>query len=202
MPIRVSALPLEDGGEIPAPEPDVFWAAVLEDVTEAGCWLWAGAIVGRVKYTRVRTPDGRVLKPHHYAWELKRGRFDGELSSVCPVPGCVNPEHWTDVVVDLVEDDPKLYKPPRKGRTQTHCKRGHPLEGANLLHKGGARRCRACHELGRRRERAELAKVERRPKPDRETLIRELEIDTIADVGRRYGVTEGAVRRWKRVHGL
>ena len=144
----------------------------------------------------------RTLMPHEYAWELTNGRHDGNLYEVCPCPGCVNPEHWTTELNEIVEDDPKLYKPPRRGRRQSHCKRGHPLDGVNVIHTGGKRKCRACIRLKQAQEIAERAKVERSPKPDRETLIRELEQDSARGLARRYGVTEGAVRRWKRSYGL
>ena len=185
-----------------APIPAKFWAEILEDVTDIGCWLWTGCIIGDTKYTRVRTRDGREIEPHYYAWELTREARPDKLYSACPCVGCVNPDHWIDEATEIVEDDPEKYRPPRRSRRKTHCKRGHAMEGANIEERGGRRWCRACRKLGVQNARANLAKTERRPKPDRDTLANELAEVSIREVGRRYGVTEGAVRRWKRGYGL
>jgi hypothetical protein len=119
-----------------------FWSKV--EVTST-CWLWTGS----------RNPSGygilRIAKPagrwtttgaHRVAYQLLVDPVpDGlQLDHLCRVRHCVNPAHLE--VVTHIENVQRGYR-----ANQTHCKRGHPLSGDNLLitaRETVQRQCRAC----------------------------------------------------------
>ena len=97
------------------------------------CWLFTGTT----------TPYGRIAKAqdsytHRLGWKLLRGPIpeDKELHHRCGVYACWNPDH-----LQLVTHAENLAY-----RRKTHCKRGHPLSGANLRidPRTDARSCRQC----------------------------------------------------------
>lgn len=121
---------------------------VLENVekTEAGCWLWAGA-VGKWGYgeTGYRSTNVRV---HRKLFELVNDQKLTRWQLVChrcDTPRCIRPSHlFLGTPADNIKDsaDKKRHRNARK----THCKRGHPLEGDNVYIKpdDGARSCKTC----------------------------------------------------------
>jgi hypothetical protein len=73
-----------------------------------------------------------------------------EKGASCPHRACVNPAHLEPVThaVNIRRGNGLAAKAARK----THCKRGHPLSGQNLLvDSRGARQCRSCQRLRDRR---------------------------------------------------
>jgi hypothetical protein len=103
------------------------------------CWLFSGPA----------NPYGRLDKgpersTHRLGWTWLRGPIpDGmELHHLCGVNACWNPDHLR--VVTHAENMAFAAKP--------HCKRGHPLSGANLRidPRTGARICRACNAANQR----------------------------------------------------
>lgn len=83
----------------------------------------------------------RMLLAHRVSYEIANGPIpDGMvLDHLCRNPACVNPAH-----LDAVPQRENV----RRGfhGSKTHCLRGHPLSGENLItRKTGGRVCRACN---------------------------------------------------------
>lgn len=121
-----------------------LFGRMVED--ERGCWLWQGMQNGKgyglLKFGR------RRHYVHRVAYEFLIGEIpDGlVLDHLCRVPLCGNPYHAEPVTnaENLIRGEGM----PARNRRKTHCLRGHPLSGANLL-VSGQRICRTCK---RRRE--------------------------------------------------
>ncbi len=127
-----------------------------------GCWLWTEGDNGR-GYGRLEI-RGVAQQAHRVFFEMFRGPIpDGcELDHQCRVTFCVNPSHL-DPVTHVVNI--------RRGRTgeavtrrqtaKTHCPRGHPYAGYNLIvQTTGSRRCRECvraRDRARRKRRKIIA---------------------------------------------
>lgn len=117
----------------------LFWSHVHED--EAGCWQFDGVMI-RGGYRRFARKSA-----HRQAYEMVVGPIpDGlDLDHLCRVHGCVNPAHLEPVTnrENVLRGTGVTAEQAR----QTHCKNGHPLEGANLLPhalRRGHRNCRVC----------------------------------------------------------
>lgn len=101
------------------------------------CWLWTGATTGRTGYGATRL-DGVRMTAHRAVWILFNGPVPegAELDHLCRVRLCVNPEHLEPVT------------------HRVNCKRGHPLEGDNLVpwqwREKGVRQCRICNDEAKR----------------------------------------------------
>lgn len=127
-------------------EADRFWAKV--DKTD-GCWLWIGTIAPN-GYGQFRLASrGPLVYAHRYAYEVCVGPIpDGlELDHVrergCEHTNCVNPAHLEPVTGR--ENNRRSDSVSATNARKTHCKRGHPLSGANLyVRPNGYRKCRAC----------------------------------------------------------
>lgn len=113
------------------------------------CWLWSGCI-DRCGYGKIgRCPDGESLA-HRAAYKHFTGPIpdDCEIDHLCKVRRCINPAHLEAVphAVNVSRGD---YTSNHRNGRKTHCKRGHPLSGENLILKnaGGGyliRQCKAC----------------------------------------------------------
>lgn len=113
---------------------------------EGDCWLWTGARSssghGNVQY------KGRFFGIHRLVYTLLRGEIpEGlQIDHLCRVPPCCNPLHLEPVT-------PRENTLRGKHATKTHCKRNHPLSGANLItyfagpNKYPRRACRACSRM-------------------------------------------------------
>lgn len=119
-----------------------FWEKVDAD---GDCWVWIGVI------NRKAPSDGygvawdgqKTVGAHRLAWRLLVGEppLGLDLDHLCRNRSCVNPDHLQPVT-HLVN--------VRRGAAgwntaaKTHCPRGHPYQGENLIIYQGRRFCRAC----------------------------------------------------------
>lgn len=117
-----------------------FWAKVDKNGLN-GCWLWTAAL----------HPDGygrfEHRPAHRIAWEFIKGPVpEGlELDHLCRVRPCVNPSHLEPVTRrENVRRGalPEMLR--EKAAAQTHCYKGHPLSGDNLVLQGPAKKFRVC----------------------------------------------------------
>lgn len=128
-----------------------FWAQVDKNGKQ-GCWTWLGP-KSRKGYGQF-SPGSRgrldlsTTTPiaHRIAWELTRGPIpEGlHLDHLCLNKACVNPEH-----LEPVTNQENMQR--AKGH-RTHCRRGHPHAGFNLvLSATGRRTCRTCRDAAKAR---------------------------------------------------
>jgi len=120
-------------------------------VRDGNCLIWTGAVQSR-GYGSVGV-GGRTHLAHRVSYELNVGpipdgfQIDHVKDRGCHSRLCINPAHLEPVT-------------PRENvnRTghgrQTHCKRGHPLSGRNLVIKDRGdrieRNCRTCRDQCKR----------------------------------------------------
>ena len=119
--------------------------------TSTGCWPWLGATRKTDGYGVFSL--GPVSVPaHRAAWMFFRGAmpppYPMTLDHLCRNPGCVNPAHLE--LVTTQENTRRGNGPSAINARMTHCRRGHPLSGENLLYVGGDRRCRICRNASKR----------------------------------------------------
>lgn len=102
-------------------------------VNDRSCWEWTGNLntygYGQAYFFNKRYMIHRVMYWLTHGGELKRSIY---ICHTCDNPKCCNPEHLLagrsrDNLLDCVA------KGRHQEANQTHCWRGHPLNGANLL---------------------------------------------------------------------
>lgn len=122
-------------------------------IDEHGCWIWEGPLndsgYGTLGY------KSRHERVHRLAAAVWNGfDCDSELfiCHTCDNPPCFNPAHlFAGTPQDNVEDckykgrmNPWGGNGAQKLRDKTHCPKGHPYSGTNLIQYGKNRRCREC----------------------------------------------------------
>lgn len=128
-----------------------FWFKI-DFVSAAPCWQWIGAktVDG---YGILKHPANKGLLAHRAIMEIF-GWFDKTkvVDHQCRNRLCVNPNHLRMVTVkqNVLENS---NSPAYHNSKKTHCKRGHPLSGENLLirkkwkYNTSYRLCKACYKM-------------------------------------------------------
>lgn len=150
----------------------------------SGCRLWIGCL-DDCGYGKFNAGNGETLA-HRAAYVEWIGEIpDGtEIDHLCRSRSCINPEHL-EAVPHLVNVSRGVRKPEmHPNALKTHCKRGHPLNGDNLIQRtiGGrkVRQCRSCVNARKREE-------------ERSNRAASLKKDPVA-----YRATQAAERRAQR----
>ena len=134
------------------------------DKTE-DCWLWTGALdgwgYGLIATEWGRHPDGKrwckSRRTHLVSYEQHVGPIPAGLTldHLCRVRNCVRPSHLEPVPggVNTLRGE----GPTALNARKTHCIRGHPLTGDNLVSRKNQRyrQCRTCANDGARRRKRE-----------------------------------------------
>ena len=123
-----------------------------------GCWHWTGS-AGSYGYAQVTFRGGHDsahrLFYRVFVAAIPRGFV---IHHRCRNRRCVNPDHLEATVTADNVRRTILRGPEHYNAAKTHCKRGHPFSGTNLIvefRPDGARRraCRICQlEFGRKRQ--------------------------------------------------
>lgn len=136
------------------PFEDRFWKYV-SPIPFSGCWIWLG-VLEKNGYAKITTGYKNAgTRKTRWAHRVSYEHFVGpipegmDLDHACRVRCCVNPEHLEPVTRaenSLRGVGPDLAR--LRPTWVTHCKRGHPFEGANLgVNRRGHRYCKTCHRL-------------------------------------------------------
>ena len=115
-------------------------------IVDSGCWEWQGSLNPRHGYGMLHY-DGRTIHAHIVSYLLHKGDIPPgtEIDHLCENRKCVNPDHLEAVThrINITRGSIK--------RRKTHCFRGHPLSGENLVvytDRGGPHRtCAACSRI-------------------------------------------------------
>ena len=144
--------------------PEVIQRRIDVHSSATGCWLWLGALqrgYGRCGY------QGRLYPAHRLVFELLVAPIPAGavLDHLCRVRHCVNPAHLEAVTIG--ENVLRGTGPTAVHARKTHCNRGHPLAGENLLVWTATdgrvhRRCRICGNASLRRTQQRPAIREKR----------------------------------------
>lgn len=121
------------------------------------CWEWTA---GRSRGYGVFSTEGRMVRAHKYLYEALMGPVPAGLvlDHLCRNRACVNPDHIQAVTsrTNTLRGAGVTAVNARK----THCPKGHPYEGKNVIHhKRGGRGCRACCLAADQRYKARLARA-------------------------------------------
>lgn len=121
-----------------------FWANVEVGRSDE-CWPWKGSMIwsgyGKAWFR------GKTVSAHRVAFELAKGPIPKGLTidHLCSNRPCCNPSDLEAVEIG-VNVRRSAIAPAALNARKTHCPRGHPFSGRNLVfvEKGRERRCRSC----------------------------------------------------------
>ena len=122
------------------------------------CWLWTSTTTP-LGYSRFSF-EGKSVYAHRWVYEFCVAYIEDGLTidHLCRVRHCVNPNH-----LEVVSQRENIMRSPDQisanNARKTHCKRGHPFSGTNLIigsnGKGRTKRiCRICESIRYRARRA------------------------------------------------
>lgn len=131
-----------------------FWSKIVIDCA-CDCWVWTASLSNG--YGQFMRSDRKPDLAYKVAYETWRGSVLAgmQLDHLCRVRACCNPWHLEVVTQheNILRGDGYCGKAARK----THCLRGHPLSGDNLvidvtgIGRGYSRQCRECKRLRKAR---------------------------------------------------
>ena len=114
----------------------------------SGCWLW---LLPALKFEYGSFYDrekGKCVLAHRWSYEYYKGEIPPGLviDHKCRNKACVNPNHLRVVTIatNTLENSTSA---SALNKQKTHCYKGHPLSGDNLISRiaeKGKRRCRTC----------------------------------------------------------
>lgn len=137
---------------------------------ETGCWMWTGPLDkgGYGAFQIGHNPRLEKLA-HRAAWKVYRGEIPPKMciDHICRVRSCVNPDHMRLVTRAQNTMENSLSVQARNA-AKTHCSKGHPFSGANLVIRNYTgrpeRECRTCKQAaGRRKHLRRIAKQNHYP---------------------------------------
>ena len=119
----------------------------------SGCWMWLGSTAGPMGYGQIQkstalTDKRENVYTHRVMYERYKGAIPPNMTidHKCRNVLCCNPDHLE--VVTRGENVLRGNSLSGLNKRKTHCKRGHPLEGTNLIiNSRGERQCRICVDL-------------------------------------------------------
>jgi len=135
------------------PPEDRFWPKVDKSSPD-GCWEWQG-YVAPTGYGEFSVNHITPILAHRFSFELLNGPIPPGMciDHLCRNRKCVNPAHME--VVTTKENVLRGIGRSAENARKTHCLRGHPLFGENLLITNrGQRYCRICNRESCRRTRS------------------------------------------------
>jgi len=107
-----------------------FFSKVRFD-TKTGCWLWTASLLV-TGYGRFYVSNGiKEWYAHRASYRIFRKKkipSSSEMHHVCFRRNCVNPYH-----LRVVSHRQNVHLGPNHCALKTHCKRGHPLSGSNVV---------------------------------------------------------------------
>lgn len=139
----ITTKPIPEGIDLFAPRGRWRTRPPIADRIDASgdCWEWTGYL-NTNGYGTVNIGNAPRLA-HRVVWTVLVGPIpEGlELDHLCRVRHCVNPDHLEPVT----NAENKRRGMGNQHIRKTHCTRGHPLSGENLVVLlDGRRNCRAC----------------------------------------------------------
>jgi hypothetical protein len=141
---------------------DRFWSKVDRSGGPDACWPWM-AYRNRDGYGSFRVDD-HTESAHRVAWVEENGPVPEGMDVLhhCDNPPCCNPRHlFLGTAADNARDS--VAKGRHQAARKTHCRRGHPFDGTNLIidPRNGKRSCRIYRNERQRARRADNLEIAR-----------------------------------------
>lgn len=133
-------------------------------ITESGCWVWTGKL--NHKDYGYLSVNGKTTVAHRFTYTFFIGPIPArlQLDHLCRVRSCVNPHHLEPVTCR--ENVLRGQGVAAIHHQKTHCLRGHPLSGDNLvIIRGRYRNCKVCLRRSQLESYRRIADRHRKPCP-------------------------------------